>query len=108
MASPAIHDGLVFIADSRKRVYCFDALKGDTLWTHDSPSDFWASPYVADGKIWIGDRRGTHWILDAGRKKSVLQRIDLGAPVSSTAVAANRTLYVASMDRLWAIAKTES
>jgi hypothetical protein len=37
----------------------------------------------------------------------VLSRIPLGSPISATAVAANGVLYVATMNRLYAIANSE-
>lgn len=103
-STPAIHDGLVYIADCRKRVYCLDARDGSTVWTQDSRGDFWASPYVADGKVYIGTRSGDFWILAAGREKKVLAEVDLEDPISATTTAANGVLYVATMTRLYALA----
>ena len=44
------------------------------------------------------------WILAHSREKKVLHQIDLDAPISATPVAANKTLYVATMKTLHAIA----
>lgn len=105
LATPAIKDGLVYIADTRKRVYCADALDGKLLWTHDARGEIWASPYVADGKVFIGSRLGDFHVLAAGRSKQALAVIDLDDPISATAVAANGSLYVATMKTLYAIGK---
>jgi hypothetical protein len=64
----------------------------------------WASTLVADGKVYIGTRRGDFWVLAAGAEKRVLSSIQLEDPVNSTVVAANGTLYVGTMTRLFAIA----
>jgi len=106
MSTPAVFDGLVFIADTRKRIYCLDATTGEILWTQDGRGDFWASPYVADGKVWIGSRRGDFWILEAKRRKKVLARVDFGVPISATAVAADGVMYIATMSHLWAVAQS--
>jgi len=103
LSTPAVHQGLVYIADTRKRIYCADAGTGKVEWTQDADGDFWASPYVADGKVYIGSRQGDFWILAASREKKVLAKVDLGEPVSSTAVAAGGVLYVATMSRLFAL-----
>jgi outer membrane protein assembly factor BamB len=103
-STPAVHGGLVYIADTRKRIYCLDARDGSRVWTHDARGEFWASPYVADGKVFIGSRQGEFLILAAGREKRVLAEVDLEDPISATAVAANGVLYAATMSRLFAIA----
>src|SRR5690606_21274334 len=108
MSTPAIHDGIVYIADARRMIYALDERSGEVIWTHEAKGEFWASPYVADGKVHIGSRRGDFYILRAGRTKEVLTEIDFGVPISSTAVAANGTLYIATMSHLYAIAPAGS
>jgi outer membrane protein assembly factor BamB len=103
-ATPAVHDGLVYLGDTEGVLHCVDAATGRAVWTHEASGDFWASPLVADGKVYVGTRRGEFLILRAGREKQVLHTVSLGAPISATAVAANGVLYVATMNRLFAVA----
>jgi outer membrane protein assembly factor BamB len=105
MSTPAVRDGLVFIADSARVVHCVDSATGKPLWTHEAKGDFWASPLIADGKVYIGSRKGDFMIFAASREKKVLQEINLGSPMSATPVAANGVLYVGTMNKLFAIAK---
>jgi outer membrane protein assembly factor BamB len=63
----------------------------------------WASPLIADGKVYLGTRRGDFWIFKASRDKQIIATVDLDSPISATVTAANRTLYVASMFQLYAI-----
>jgi hypothetical protein len=65
----------------------------------------WASTLVADGKVYLGSRRGDFWILAAAREKKVYCHVDLEGAVNATAVAANNVLYVATMKKLYAIEK---
>jgi sialidase-1 len=58
---------------------------------------------VADGKVYIGTRRGDFWIFAADREKKILFSGNVGGPVSATAIAANNTLYVATMTHLYAL-----
>jgi hypothetical protein len=104
LSTPAVHDGLVFIADTAHFVRCFEAPTGRQLWTHDAEGPLWASPYVCDGKIFIGTRRGDFWTLAASKSKKVLGKTALGSPVSATATAANGVLYIATMKELFAVA----
>jgi len=103
MATPAVHGGLVFAADCGQRIHCVDAATGQPYWTHEAGGELWASPLVADGKVYVGTRRGAFLVLAASREKRVLSEINLGEAISSTAVAANGVLYVTTMSRLYAV-----
>lgn len=102
-STPAIHEGLAYFGDCAGRVHCVDIQTGQAVWVHDAQHEIWASPLVADGKVYIGTRRGTFWVLAAGREPQVLSSIRLDDGIYSTAVAANGTLYVATMSTLYAI-----
>jgi outer membrane protein assembly factor BamB len=103
LSTPAVKDGLVYIADANKEVHCVDAKTGAEVWKHEAKGEFWASPLVADGKVYIGSRRGDFLVLAAGREKKVLGVMDLKDPIAATAVAANGTLYVSTMRNLYAV-----
>lgn len=105
LSTVAIADGLVYATDSEGTVHCVDAASGKALWTHAMNGQFWASPLVADGKVWLGTRKGQFCVLAASREKKILQTIELGAPVSATATAANQTVFIATMKQLIAVAK---
>jgi outer membrane protein assembly factor BamB len=105
MSSPAVTRDLVFVADCGKNVYCVDRRTGQKLWSHEMKGEFWASPLVADGKVFIGSRRGDFCVFAASREKRLLNSADFGAPISATAVAANGRLYVSTMTHLFAIGR---
>ena len=102
-STPAIHEGLVYVADCNGKVHCVDAETGQPYWVHDARGEIWASTLVADGKVYIGTRKGDFWVLAAGKQLRVLSSIRLDDPVISTAVAANGVLYVGTMGRLYAV-----
>ncbi len=104
MCTPAVHDGLVYATDSMRTLHCVDATTGQVVWTHELKGEIWASALVADGKVFVGTRRGDFWVFAAGREKKVLSTVKLGAPLSATATAANGTLYLVTMTHLYAIA----
>jgi len=102
-STPAVRDGLAYVADCAGKVHCVDAANGRAYWVHDAGGEIWASTLVADGKVYVGTRRGEFWVLAAGKQKRVLSSIRLNAAVISTAVAANGVLYVGTMSRLYAL-----
>jgi outer membrane protein assembly factor BamB len=102
MSTPAVTGDLVFTADCGKVVHCVDRKTGQPLWTHELKSEIWASPFVADGKVYIGSRRGDFAVFAADKEKRVLSSVELGAPISATATAANGVLFVSTMTDLFA------
>ena len=103
LSTPAIHDGCVFIVDTGRTIHCVDAATGRPYWTHEIGGEVWASPLVADGKIYFGTRNGKFWIFKASKEKEAVATIDVGTPINATATAANGVLYVATMKELFAI-----
>ena len=73
------------------------------MWSHEVKGDFWATPLVADGKVYFATRRGEFLAFATGREKQLLGEVALGAPISATPVAANGVLYVATMTHLYAV-----
>jgi outer membrane protein assembly factor BamB len=103
MSTPAIYNGMVFIADCGRTFHCLDAETGKPYWTEEIKGDVWASPLVADGKVYLGTRSGDFYVFAASKEKKVLASLELGNPISATATAANGVLYVATMTRLYAL-----
>ena len=103
MSTPAIYQGLVFIADCGRSFHCLDAETGKPYWTEDIQGEAWASPLVADGKVYLGTRSGNFYVFAARKEKMVVGAVELGEPISATAAAANGVLYVATMRHLYAL-----
>jgi outer membrane protein assembly factor BamB len=101
MSTPAVQDNLVFIADTGKRIHCVDLDTGETHWTHDAKGDFWASPFLVDRKMYIGDRNGNYYIFKASAEKQLLWEGRFPSRISATANASGKGLLVATMDNLW-------
>ncbi len=104
MCTPSVRDGLAYIADSGNTIHGVDAATGQGVWTHDAGAEMWASTLAADGKVYAGTRGGTLWVLAAGREKKVIASVKMDSGINGTPVAANGVLYVATMNRLYALA----
>jgi outer membrane protein assembly factor BamB len=104
LSTPAIADGLVYVADCGRLIYCVDATDGKVVWTQELNGEVWSSPMVADGKLFLGTRSGSFVIMAASREKRLISTSELVDPITATAVAANGVLYVATMTHLYALA----
>ncbi|MBA3973594.1 MAG: hypothetical protein C0504_05155 [Candidatus Solibacter sp.] len=103
ISTGALHDGILYYADFSGFLHALDAKTGKPFWVHDTLAAIWGSPYVVDGKVYLGNEDGNVVILQAGKEKKLIAEIDMGSTVYSTAVAANGTLYVVNRDHLFAI-----
>jgi outer membrane protein assembly factor BamB len=98
--------GLLFVGDFSGFIHCLDAETGKLYWTYDMKAHMWGSTMVADGKLYAGDEDGDVVVMAATKEKKLLSETNLGAPVYSTPVVANGTIYISSNTHLFAFHDT--
>ena len=103
MSTAAIADGVVYISSLSGFLHALDVETGEEFWTFDAFAAVWGSPFVADGKVYIGDEDGDVAVLRAGRALEELGEYNLGAAVYSTPVARDGVLYILTRNRVWAL-----
>ncbi len=103
MCTATVYNGLVYIPDFSGFVHCLDANTGKQYWSQDLESEIWGSCLACDGKIYVGDKDGDVTILAADKTNKVIATHNMGASVFGSPVYANGTLYILSMQRLFAI-----
>lgn len=104
LSTVSITDGLVYCADVAGRLHCLDAETGKLFWVHETNSKVWGSTLVADGKVYMPTDKGLV-VLAAGKELNPIGKVNVGAPVWASPVAANGTLFVTSKNYLWAVQK---
>lgn len=109
IGSVAVSDNLLFVADFSGLLHCLDARKtvgGKPVvyWTHDLMSPCWSTPLIADGKVYVGDEDGEVSIFKLSSNKTLIAEQRFDSRIYSTLAAANNTLFVASQNRLIALA----
>lgn len=107
MSTVAIADGLLYAADLSGFLYCLDAKTGKRHWRYDMFSAVWGSPYVVDGKVFIGNEDGEVVVMQHGTEMKLLAKNDMGNSVYTTPVAANGVLYITNRRTLFAIEQTK-
>jgi outer membrane protein assembly factor BamB len=105
ISTVAIHDDLVYAADYTGRLHCVDAITGKVYWVHDTQSNIWGSPLVVDGRVYLGNEDGYVTVVETGKTLKKVAEVDLYAPLYSSPIAANKTLYIATQTHLFAIGK---
>ena len=116
LATPAIKDDILYIADFSGLVHCLDAITGKQYWHYDLFAASWSSPLIVDGKVYVGDEDGEVAIFPHTKDPTkALKTINgewkpaFGEPavadsILTTPVVANNVLFIASRDTLYAIA----
>ncbi len=105
VASPVAINGLLFIATSYGVAACFDASKGELLWEYEADQGFYASPVIADGKVFFMDMDGKMHIFSIDRVKKVVGTPELGEKVVSTPAFAQGKIMLRGYDHLYCIGK---
>jgi outer membrane protein assembly factor BamB len=103
ISTAAIHDGILYASDLSGFLYALDARTGEHFWTYDLLAAVWGSPFVADGRVYIGDEDGDVAILKAGKTMELIAEPNMGVSVYSTPVAKDGVLYVLGRNRLFAL-----
>ena len=77
MSSPLLYEGLIYIVERRRgMIFCYEAATGEPVYQSVRIPDagpFWASPWVAGGRIYCMDERGTTHVIRPGKEFEVLQ-----------------------------------
>jgi outer membrane protein assembly factor BamB len=104
ISTAAVADGLVYIADFSGFLHCLDAATGQPYWTHDVFAAVWGSPFVVDGKVYLGDEDGDVVVMQHGKEKKVLAEMNMGSAVYGTVVPANGALILNNRNQLFSLA----
>jgi outer membrane protein assembly factor BamB len=103
ISTAAVVDGLVYIADFSGYLHCLDAKTGHEYWSHDMLAAVWGSPFVADGKVYLGDEDGDVVVMAHGKEKKVIAEMNMGSAVYGTVVPAGGLLYINNRSQLFAL-----
>ena len=116
-ASPAIHDGVLYVVTDTGELIAFDGKNGDRLWSHRLGTVGKGSPVYADGKIYVMEVNGRIHILKANREGvESLSSVTLQASgdqkgtdeIYATPAIANGHVYFVTRDRTICIADPEA
>ena len=107
ISTVAISEGLLYAADFTGRLHCLDADTGKVYWVHDTESNIWSSPLVADAKVYLGNEDGVLSVFAAGKKLKILNTVELPASIYASPIAANSVLYIATQTHLYAVSNSK-
>jgi outer membrane protein assembly factor BamB len=105
--SPLLVGDELYTVSDRGMASCFDARTGKVHWQKsvaEAPSDvFWASPFYADGKIYVQSEPGVTTVLRAGKTFELLAQNEMGERTFASYAAADGALYLRTEGHLYRI-----
>lgn len=105
VSSPVATNEFLFIATGAGDIACYNAQKGDTLWTHYFMDPFYASPVIADDMVWFLDRTGKMHIVKKSEKFELVAESSVGEPTDCTPAFSEGAVYIRGKENLFCISK---
>lgn len=105
VSSPAANDEFLFLSTGNGDVACYDAQKGDTLWTHYFQDQFYASPIIADDKVYLLDRSGVMHIVNAEAGFKLVSEAAIGENCDCTPAFSDKKIYIRGKKNLYCITR---
>jgi len=103
IASPLVHDGVFYMVDSGI-LTSLDATTGELIKRDriaDGSPKVYASPIVADGKVYLGTLDGTIVVVSAAGEWEKLASVDLDDEIWATPAIADNKLYVRTRGKMY-------
>ena len=103
--SPLATDKYLFLATSYGMVVCYDARSGTKYWEKDLGTPTYASPMLAEGKIFQMDKEGVMHIFTPDKAYIAISEPKLGESSVCTPAFADGRIYVRGNKHLYCIGK---
>ncbi|MDP7495457.1 MAG: hypothetical protein QGI77_03455, partial [Roseibacillus sp.] len=84
-------------------IVCYNAKTGKELWFEDTDDGFYASPILAENRIYMLDRAGIMHIITPGPKLEVIGTPSLGEEGNCTGAFLGDSLYLRGTDNIYCI-----
>ncbi|MCX6334197.1 MAG: PQQ-binding-like beta-propeller repeat protein, partial [Bacteroidia bacterium] len=94
ISSPVATDNYLFLVTGYGDAVCYNAEKGDTLWTHYFGDQFYSSPMIANDMVYFLNRSGKMHIVKAADKFEIVAESSLGESSECTPAFSDNNIYI--------------
>jgi len=109
MASPLLHDGLVYVVERRRgQIFCYEAATGETVYEGiqvPEAGPFWASPWASKDRIYCLDEEGKTFVIQPGREFKVLSVNKLDDKIWPSVAVSNDSYIFRGVSHIWCVRK---
>ncbi len=94
ITSPVSNGELVFTITSGGLLTCFDAKTGAKQWEHDFETEFYASPSIAGGRLYLIGLKGSVFVVEAARQFKEIFRTQMDGEFQASPAFADSRIYL--------------
>ena len=105
IASPTANKNLVYIATSYGVMAAFDVQTGQLVKDHDLGNQFYSSPMLVDGKLYVAGTDGKFYIFSTDKEFRLLQTVATGEKTFATPAFTDGKMVVRTNNSLYCVAK---
>lgn len=102
--SPVVHGGRAYTVQSKSILNCADATNGERLWRLRLEGPIWATPVLADGRLYCVNQDGLVQVVQLGEKGKLLGTSQIDEGILASPAVADGAIYFRSNEHLWKIA----
>ena len=107
LASPLYVAPYLYTITRDNILHCIDAATGEVVWKERLEGTYWASPVLADGRIYILSEEGVTIVLRPGDKYDEIARNKLDEQCLASMAVSRGNFYIRSATHLYRIGKAE-
>jgi len=103
ICSPVSDGQYILFLNTDGLALCFNVQDGKKLWEEDIREDFFASPSIVAGKLYLLTEKGVMIIAEAMPKYKELKRCELGEKCHASPAFVNGRIYIRGVENLYCI-----
>jgi outer membrane protein assembly factor BamB len=102
--SPIVHAGRIYLLKSPGVLVCADAATGHTAWQLRLRGHSWATPVLADGRLYVVNYDGLVQIVQLGAEGKLLSTGQIDKEILASPAVSDGAIYFRSNTHLWKLA----
>ncbi|MBR3717065.1 MAG: PQQ-binding-like beta-propeller repeat protein [Bacteroidaceae bacterium] len=104
VSSPAATKDVLFIATSYGVLSTFDTKTGELLAEHDLGVQFYSSPMIVEGKVYLASVEGKIYIFSANKEATLINTIDTGERTFATPAFTDGKMIIRTNESIYCVA----
>jgi len=103
--SPVATDKYLIVSTSYGLIACYDTQTGEKFWEAEFDNSIYASPLIAEGKVFLIDKQGIMHIFKVDKKYESIAELPLGEGSVCTPAFSDGRIYIRGEKHLFCIGK---
>jgi len=102
-SSPVVHGGRTYTIKSPGILVCGEAATGKVIWQLRLKGPIWATPVLADGRLYVVNHAGLVQVVELGQQGKLVGTSQIDPGILASPAVADGAIYFRSDQNLWKI-----